>query len=535
MDLTKYEKIFTQESEKYLEELDRLLIRVEKNPSNLELWADIHGKTHSIKGMATALSLEKITSLSHAMEKWCKEFQLGTVEPQPSAIQLIFQGGDLLRLLVARMDEIVCAEDQKFYDTLIAQFRKGPDVSAVDIDMDAPLQFSNRFSAEGLKYVRVKYSLIEELLGLSQEILFLENSLPPLSLEQVSGGLKNWIDEYTSMLKGFHFRLAQLRLVSVADFADIFVKTIRNLAKENNKKVEFDVLGGALEADITLLERLREPFVHIFRNAIAHGIEHPDERERLGKNAAGKVTLDATRKGNSLIIKLSDDGRGIDRNAITGYLKDKKSMREEEIARMSEQDFFDTIFSPGFSSASEATDMAGRGIGMNVVAQAIEFLGGTITIDSVPEKGTEFTIKLPVSLSIVYAINFRLGEYNLSIPTSNVVSIHRRGNVFSEDMDFYYDLKGLLGIKDNVKKESHVVKLRHPGEKYTEKGAGVEMEVAVDSIIGNKPIMVMPVGELLAKVRLFAGVGILENGDISIMLDIENLPKGSGYWKNAIS
>jgi two-component system, chemotaxis family, sensor kinase CheA len=535
MDLTKYEKIFTQESEKYLEELDRLLIRVEKDPSNFDLWADIHGKTHSIKGMASALSLEKITSLSHAMEKWCKEFQQGTVVPQPGAIQLLFQGGDLLRLLVARMDEIGCAEDRNLYDTLISQFRKGPDALAVEVDTGALPQLSNRSSAEGLKYVRVKYSLIEELLGLSQEILFLENSLPPLSLEQVSGGLKNWIDDYTSMLKGFHFRLAQLRLVSVADFTDIFVKTIRNLAKENKKEVVFEVVGGALEADITLLERLREPFVHIFRNAIAHGIEHPDERARLGKSAEGKIGLNATRKGDSLIIKLSDDGRGIDRTAITGYLNDKKSMREEEIARMSEQEFFDTILSSDFTSASKATNIAGRGIGMNVVAQAIEYLGGTITIDSVPEKGTEFTVKLPVSLSVVYAINFRLGKYNLSIPTSNVVSIDRREPIFPEDMDFYYDFRGLLGIKDDGRKEFHVLKLRHPGERYSEKGAGVEMELAVDSIIGNKPIMVMPVGELLAKVRLFAGVGILENGDISILLDIESFPKGPGYWKSATS
>ena len=295
------------------------------------------------------------------------------------------------------------------------------------------------------------------------------------------------------------------------------------------------MVGGALEADITLLERLREPFVHIFRNSIAHGIEPPDERVRLGKSAEGEIKLDATRKGDSLIIKLSDDGRGIDRTAIIGYLKDKKSMRDEDIARMSQQEFFDTILSPDFTSVSEATDIAGRGIGMNVVAQAIEYLGGAMTIDSEPEKGTEFTVKLPVSLSVVYAINFRLGEYTLSIPTSNVVSIDRRKPVFPDDTNPYYDLKGLLGVKDDGRKESHILKLRHPGEKYPENGAEVQMEVAMDSIIGNKPIMVMPVGDLLAKVRLFSGIGILENGDISILLDIENLPQGPGYWKNATS
>ena len=124
MDLQKYQKIFSQESEKYLKELDRLLLRVEKDLSNHELWADIHGKIHSIKGMARALSFDKINILSHAMEGWCKRFQKGDINATPGAVQLIFQCGDLLRLLVARMDEISSAEDQRWHDALISQLRK---------------------------------------------------------------------------------------------------------------------------------------------------------------------------------------------------------------------------------------------------------------------------------------------------------------------------------------------------------------------------------------------------------------------------
>jgi two-component system chemotaxis sensor kinase CheA len=531
MDLTKYEKIFTQESEKYLEELDHFLIRAEKDPSNLELWAEIHGKIHSIKGMARALSLEKITNLSHAMEDWCKVFQEGSLEPQRDTIQLLFQGGDFLRLLVARRGEIDSAEDQKLHDRLVSRFREGPAAIDTKVEITSSTQLSGPSAPGGLDYVRVRVSLIEKLLGLSQEILFLENSLPPLSLEQISAGLKNWIDDYTSMIKGLHFRLAQLRLISVADFSDIFLKTIRNLAHENDKEVRFTVVGGDLEADMSLLERLREPFVHIFRNSIAHGIEPPDERLKSGKSAEGEITLNATRKGDSLVITLSDDGRGIDRGTIIRYLKDKRSMSDAEIGKMSRQEFFETILSPDFSSASEATDIAGRGIGMNVVAQAIEYLGGLMTIDSVPEKGTEFTIKLPLSLSVIYTINFKLGEYTLSIPTPHVISIDRRESGFPDDGDSFYDLRGLLGVEPNGRKLFHVLRLRYPSENYTKKGQEREMEVAVDSVIGNAQIMVQPVGELMAKARLFAGVGILENGDISILLDIENLPEGPGYWR----
>ena len=525
MDLQKYKKIFSQESDKYLKELDRLLISVEQDLSNLQLWADIHGKVHSIKGMARALSIEEITVLSHAMENWCKQFQEGTVNATSDNVQLIFQAGDLLRLLVARMGDISSVDDQRWYDTLISQLRKGPEAVSEQGDRKKPVSGTKSSHVERIDYVRVKYSLIEELLGLSQEIMLLEKSLPPLSLEQISYGLRNWIDDYTSMLRGLHFRLARLRLVSVADFADIFVKPIRNLARENNKLVRFDVIGGELEADIALFERLREPFIHIFRNSIAHGIETSEERVKLGKDPEGKIVLDAIRQGESLNIKLSDDGRGIDSAAIKRYLKEKKAMTDDRIGQMSQEELFDTILSPDFSSLSTTSDMAGRGIGMNVVAQAIEYLGGNMTINSEPKEGTEFTIKLPVSLSVIYAVTFRMGEYTLSIPTSNVVSIDRIGSV-SQGSDSTYDLKGLLGIQDNEENELNVLKIRRLGKKDgNDERINSEFDVMVGNIIGNKPMMVRPVGELLAKANIFSGVGVMEDGEISILLDIVNLPE----------
>jgi len=519
MDLTKYEKIFTQESEKYLKELDDLLMQVEKDLINRELWSKIHGKIHSIKGMARALSLDKITNLSHCMENWCKEFQKGAMEATPDAIQLLFDGADLLRLLVAGKGEIDIFENQSRYSSLTSQFKKGSKKSAAQVQPEKQSYSRSLSMIEKIDYVRVKYSLIEELLGLSQEILLLEKTLPPLSQEQISSGLKNWIDHYTSMLKVLYFRLAQLRLMPVGHFSDLFIKPIRNMAKENNKEVRFEVIGGEIEADITLLERLREPFVHLFRNSIAHGIEPPDERVRVGKNAEGRIILEFNSDKGSLLVNISDDGQGIDRSAIIRHLKDKRSMADEQIAMMPHEEFFDTILSPEFSSVSETTDMAGRGIGMNVVAQAIEYLGGSMTICSEPSKRTEFIIKLPVSLSIIYTITFKIGKYTISIPTSNVESIDRMEYISPEDSNSFYDLRGLLGVNNNEGELFHVLKLKDHGN----------IALAVGSIIGNKPLMVMPVGELLAKARIFAGVGIMENGDISILIDLENLPKAQSW------
>lgn len=524
MDISKYQKIFTKESNKYLKELDDLLIRVEKDILNSDLWREIYGKIHSIKGMARALSLEKITELGHSMEDWCKAFQDGSVQATPPAIQLLFHGIELLSLLVSKMGDISSAEDQRWYNTLISQLQKSPeDFSPRDLPEKVLPSITESFPGM-IDYVRVKYSLIEELLGLSQEIMLLEKSIPPLLYKQISAGVKHWIDDYTSRLKGLHFRLAQLRLMSVGDFADLFVKTIRNLAKENGKEVGFEVIGGEIQADITLLDRLREPLIHILRNAISHGIEPPDERARLGKDIEGKIILEARRERDSLILKISDDGRGISRSAIMTYLKKKRSLNDEQISRMSEEEIFDSILNPDFSSASETTDMSGRGIGMNVVAQAIAFLGGTFKIRSEPSKGTAFILRLPVSLSIIHAITFKIGEYTLSIPTSYVESIDREEEI-STDGEHFYDLRGLLGVNSNIGKFSHIIKIQSPGQKY---GKGVEkpgVGMVVDSIVGNKPMMIMPIGEILAKAKLFSGVGIMENGDISILLDIDSLPE----------
>lgn len=128
--------------------------------------------------------------------------------------------------------------------------------------------------------------------------------------------------------------------------------------------------------DIGLLDRLREPFMHLLRNSIAHGIEPPDERIKRGKNQEGKIVLEADKRGDSLVLKVSDDGRGIDRTAITKYLKNKKSMSDEEISRMPDDEFFNTILSVDFSSAHGTTQLAGRGIGMDVIARAIGYLNG---------------------------------------------------------------------------------------------------------------------------------------------------------------
>lgn len=524
MDLAKYEKIFAQESERYLKELDELLMQVEIDLLNRDLWVEIHGKLHSIKGMAKALSMDHISRLTHCMENWTKGFQQEPAAATRNAVRCLFEGADILRLLVERKDKPDTPENQSWYDRLLSEFTERSPEDADEIQDQKAGPSSSTPAILPIGYVKVRYALIEELLGMSQEFLFSEKTLPPLSQKLSSPVLKGWVEHYTSSLKGLYFRLTQLRLMSIGDFCELFSKPVRNMADEYDKKVRLEIVGSELQADMGLLDRLREPLIHVLRNCVAHGIEAPPERVNSGKNQEGIITLQARSETDSLVLTIEDDGRGIDREAISKYLKDKRTMTAEQIGVMSDEELLSTLCSPEFTTAQQTTDMSGRGIGMNLVAQAIKYLGGRMSIASEPLKGTRLTFRLPVSLSVIYAVTFQVGGYTLSVPTSRVSSIETKKGISEADRGAYCDLGALLGIDSSGKDFFNILDLKRAGGENGVTTDNGHFKLIVNRIIGNRPLMIMPLGELLAKVRLFTGVGIMENGDVSILLDTECIP-----------
>ena len=527
MDLEKYRKIFTQESGKYLEQIDQLLIQVDNHPSDTGLWSDLHGKMHSIKGMARAMSKTNIAQLSHAMESWCLAFQNNAATAGPSEIQTMFDGAGMLKSLVDQTDEMDSGELQERYRRIMERLSQDPSTNAAAVLQKTAAVEPGAVRMDPIDKVRIPYAQIEELLGYSREILMLETTLPPIPKEYAS--VKGWIDHYMAMIKGLYFRLAQLRLMSIEDFVAIYSSTIHQQARSLGKRVSLEVTGGNIRADIALLERLREPLIHIIRNSIAHGIEMPEERLRLGKPEKGRIVLEAESDKESLIIRVHDDGSGIDRDAIIQHLQLKCRMSPEEIVDMTEKIFYDTILSNEFSSSKTVSEMSGRGIGMTVVAQAIEYLSGTLSIASVPQKGATFTIRLPVSLSVIYAVVFKVGPFLLAIPTSALESVAYQTEKTCALPKSCLNLRELLSVNQPLDEPMHILNLRSGSHKIkTQPKTSVQSEdiswsLAVESIIGNRPIMIVHVSELIAKTRIYSGIGIMENGDISPLLDIPAL------------
>ena len=524
MDLEKYRKIFTQESMKYLEQTDRILVRLLSDMSSRELWTEVHGKMHSIKGMAKAMSLPNIAQLGHSLESWCLLFQKGDREAAQEAVQVVIDGTALLKNLVHRMDSVDSAEFRERYHNLMERLSQDPSNGKKEVLLPPPESTEiSVVEVEPIDQVRIPYTQIEELLGYSREILMLETTLPPIPPEHSS--IKGWVDHYTAMIKGLYFRLAQLRLMSIEEFASIFRTTIDHQAKTLGKQVFLEVVGGDIRADIALLERLREPLLHLIRNAIAHGIEMPEDRVEKGKPEKGRITLKAERDKESLIIRIQDDGNGIDRKAIHRYLNRKFGMSDAEILDMSERKFYETILNSDFSASPGVDQMSGRGIGMSVVARAIEYLSGTLSVESVPDVGVTFMVQLPVSLSVIYAVVFQVGPYLLSIPTSSLESVDVLDPGYTCPTESCLNLRELFRISGSPEEPAHVLKI-HPVSRFLAEGhqlTGLVENLIVDRVIGNKPVMIMQVVRLVARTRLFSGIGVLENGMISLLLDIPGL------------
>ncbi len=416
-------------------------------------------------------------------------------------------------------------KNRNYITALYPDSRKPLKKLQIKIRIQPPLVLSaTQPRLTSIDHVKIRYSHIEELLGLTQEIQLLAKRFPSFSQDKLSAGLKSWVDHYNTLMKTLYFQLTQLRLMSFGDFADLFRKSIRNIAREHNKNIYVEILGSEIQADITILERLREPMIHIFRNCIAHGIESPEERLSKHKPAEGRITIEAKSEKENLYLKIRDDGRGINKSLIIQHLKERQSLTDDDINNMNEEEIFNTILSPDFSSARETTDLSGRGIGMSVVAQTIDYMGGSLSISSEIGKQTEFTIKLPISLSVIYAIIFTLGKHTLAVPTLNVKSIGRLYDHSEDNAESFYDIRKHLGIDDPEKKLYNFLSLKYVNPPASSGSDMSSLKLLADNIIGNRPLMVLPVGDLLSRIKLFSGIGIMENGDISILLDVDNLP-----------
>ena len=320
----------------------------------------------------------------------------------------------------------------------------------------------------------------------------------------------------------------KLRMVPVKQVFDRFPRMVRDISRSRGKEVRLTISGEQTELDRTIINRLSDPLVHLLRNAIDHGIEPAAEREAQGKDPEGSILLQAYHEGNHIVIVVEDDGAGIDLEAIKKSALQKGIICQEEAALMSEQELLDLIFCSGFSTSTRVTDISGRGVGLDAVKSSIEALHGTIQVKSVFSRMTRFTLRLPLTLSIINSLLVKSSGQILAIPIEviqeNIVLdnseiktirgckvINLRGEVLS-----LYHLGERLGFIQNIEELSGypVVIVEAGGEK-----AGL----IVEQLIGQQEIMIKPLSPALKGLAGIAGATILGDGSISLIVDIPEL------------
>ena len=375
--------------------------------------------------------------------------------------------------------------------------------------------------------MRVDTRLLDDLMDQVGELMTANGSLVEVSQGIESPRLHESAGRVEGLVKGLQQHAMKLRMMPLEMIADRFPRTVRDLARKSGKEVNFEVLGKETELDRAILEELPDPLLHILRNAIDHGIEPSEERVRKGKSPVGTIRLEASKERESVVIRVTDDGRGIDPAVLRRVAGERGVATRDQLETMPDADVMMLITLPGFSTAKEVTDVSGRGVGMDVVRGAVESLRGSLLIDSVVDRGTTFTIKLPLTLVVVAVLLVAIADELYALPVSAVEQIleiradeiqHAQGqDVITRDGALLplMTLRHLLGAPAVPQPASQLVVVCEM--------RGRLIGLAVDRFVGYREAVVKPLDRSLKGVRGFAGVTILGDGSTVLILDLNTL------------
>lgn len=379
--------------------------------------------------------------------------------------------------------------------------------------------------------IRVDLDRLDDLMNLFSELLIDRVRLEVLATEIRRPDLTETVEHMARISSDLQNIVLKLRMVPVESVFNRFPRMVRDLARSLDKKIELVITGAETELDRTVIDEIGDPLVHLLRNSLDHGIEPPAERLKSGKPETGTVHLRAFHSGNHVFIEIEDDGRGIDRGKVLNRALKAGIVSPDKADGLSDEEVYQFLFAPGFSTAEQVSDISGRGVGLDVVKSKIESLGGSVRVQSAPGSGTTFSVQLPLTLSIIGAMLIRAGTEKYAIPLSSIVetSILERANIRNvhgrDMMDFRGGLIPLLDLADvldcpreeNGRREEAEVVIVHKGDKMA--------ALIVDELLGQQEIVLKSLGHYLTGLFAISGATILGDGQVALILDTNALIK----------
>lgn len=379
--------------------------------------------------------------------------------------------------------------------------------------------------------VRVDIEKLDVLMNLVSELIIAKNGLISTSSDGTGNNSQSFneqIEYLERVTTNLHESVMKVRMMPIETVTQKFPRMIRDLSKKLDKKMELVMTGEDTELDRTVIDEIGDPLMHLLRNSADHGLESAEVRAQRGKPEVGTVKLDAYQDGNNVIIEVSDDGNGIDVEAVRNKALEKGNITQEQADAMTDKEVIDLLFKPSFSTAKKVTDVSGRGVGLDVVKSKVESLGGDIEVKTQLGEGSTFVIRLPLTLAIIQALMVELGEEKYAISLGSIQTIE---DIPVEDIKYVQtkeviNLRGtviplirldsVLDIESKEQPDSLTVVIVKKGDKL----AGM----VVDRLLGQQEIVIKSLGKYISNSsKIISGATILGNGEVALIIDVNTL------------
>lgn len=532
--------LFLIEAAEFTDQAERCLLDIEKNPSDEQALDTLFRALHNIKGGAKSFGFSEMSSFSHHMENLFAAVRSGIMIITADVIDLMLICFDRLRKDIALLKENpqallehgeLCNQLSKIIDN------KQPLENAAKINSpksELPKASPAKIQNRSHEYVRIAQKKIDDLLNNFGEQVILQATLEHIKydLEQHHDVAIKTINQLSKLTYDLQQTTIALRMINLKQLFSKLERTARDTAIATDKKIELISEGQENEIDKTIADAIGDPLNHMIRNAVDHGIETSEERKRNGKNESGKITLKAFRRGGFFYIIVEDDGRGLDKEKIFKNAVQKGIIKSDAI--MSDAEIYNLIYISGLTTRDTASDISGRGVGMDVVNESLRALKGTCEISAVIGEGTRFTIRLPLSLAIFNGMVVKVSNNFYIIPNSDVERVLplplNAGRFISSSKERVIEIDGtvmaLVDLREKLSTHSshekaHSMKPSNSNGILIVTRAGHHYHaVIVDEILAQQRIVHKSLGQEVSHLKGVTGATILGDGKAALILDI---------------
>ncbi len=581
---------FFSEALEYIENIEVNVLSLEQSPFERSPIDEIFRAFHTIKGVSGFLNLPDINFIAHETESLLEKVIDEHILMDSEHLDLILDNADLIREIIVtlkanaegsnlpipeidhsiisnlvnyllssekqvverkKLGEIMVEHDQIDEDTLKDLVEKQDDdedrklgeLLMDDTKVNAKqvahalreqrestvIRSNNGNSPSDWATIKVNSNKLDSLLDMVGELVIADNQVyqSPLIKELTDGKIIKDFNHLNRVVSDLQKLSMSLRMVQMRRTFQKITRLVRDLSLKFNKPVDLVIMGEDTEIDRSVVDDLYEPLVHLIRNSIDHGLESPDERLRKQKNEKGHIYLSACHQGGNVVIEIKDDGQGLDRKAIIRKALDKGLIQDPET--LSQKEIDELLFHPGLSTAKELTDVSGRGIGMDIVKKKINHLRGTIDIASEPDKGTQFTLKIPLTMAIIDGMIVSIGDHKYVLPTLHVRHIFK----LQPDKYFTIEKKGeMVDVRDQLVPLVRLYQVLKVKSRFTRPGDALMVLVEndgqqkcfmIDDILDKQEVVVKSLGEKLRDIQGVSSATILGDGKVGLILDIKGI------------